>query len=193
MGDAKATAPIRAFIALDLESMCVRRIARVAERLHTSKGVPNATWTPAAKMHLTLKFFEKIDPAKARAIFASLVSMIEGKPAPRASSMRLDAFPSPKDARIVIVTIEDAAGDIARIARAADDRAAKEGIAREDRPFRPHVTIARLKRSFDARKWFAATGIDDAGPCAATQLVLYESQTTPQGSIYTALEQAPFG
>jgi 2'-5' RNA ligase len=193
MASAKSgTSAIRAFIALDLEPMCVRRIARVAERLRTAKGVPNATWTPPAKMHLTLKFFEAIDPAAARAVFEDLRPMVEGKRAPRAGSMRLDAFPRAEDARIVVVVIEDAAGDIARLAKAADERAANAGIAREERPFRPHVTLARIKRPFDARKWFAALSSSDHGECGATELVLYESQTTAQGSIYTALERARF-
>jgi 2'-5' RNA ligase len=118
--------------------------------------------------------------------------MVEGKRAPRAGSMRLDAFPSAHDARVVVVIVEDAAGDIARLAKAAEDRAAKAGFAREERPFRPHVTVARIKRPFDARKWFAALSTSDHGACIATELVLYESKTTPQGSIYTPLERARF-
>ena len=40
---AKKTATIRAFVALDLDPMSLRRVVRVADRLRMGSGAPSAT------------------------------------------------------------------------------------------------------------------------------------------------------
>ena len=47
---------LRAFVALELDAPSSRRIGRVSDRLRMGSGAPSATWTPAPKMHVTLKF-----------------------------------------------------------------------------------------------------------------------------------------
>jgi len=66
----------------------------------------------------------------------------------------------------------------------------------EDRPFKPHITIARLKQNlrppekarivsvlekFEGRAW------------TINELVLYKSDLSPKGAAYTALARFPFG
>src|SRR5271169_6251356 len=98
MGAGKVEA-LRAFVALDLDAASQRRIGRVSDRLRMGSGAPSAMWTPAPKMHVTLKFLGDIAAEVVTPLGQSLRPLAEGKPAPAPFAFRLDAFPSVKDAR----------------------------------------------------------------------------------------------
>jgi 2'-5' RNA ligase len=186
------TERIRAFVALDLDAMSLRRIVRTSDRLRMASGAPAATWTAADKMHVTLKFAGQLDVAAAAPIGQALRKLAEGKPAPAACAVKLDAFPKMAHASIVVAELVDAAGDITKLAVAVDKLTSKYGVAKEDRPFRPHVTLARLKRPYDARKWLRADIAEAAGDCRCASLTLYRSDLKPEGSVYVPLATFTF-
>jgi len=66
------------------------------------------------------------------------------------------------------------------------------GFLAEDRPYRPHITLARRKRSSHSDEWRSLTS--GAHPplrssFIADNFVLYESIPSPDGSRYTPREQ----
>ena len=186
------TERIRAFVALDLDATSLRRIVRTADRLRMASGAPAATWTAGDKMHLTLKFAGELDAAAAAPIGRALRELAEGKPPPAPCTVKLDAFPKMEHARVVVAELVDASGDITKLAASVDKLTAKHGVPKEDRPFRPHVTLARLKRPYDARKWLRADVAEAAGECRCTTLTLYRSELKPEGSIYIPLASFTF-
>jgi len=178
---------IRAFVALDLHPMGVRRIGRVAERLRMSSGAPRAAWTPPAKIHVTLKFIGQLPTSTVEPLRQAIGLLTDGKAAPVLGEIGLDAFPSMREALVVIATLSDPKGELAQWARRLDDRAALLGIAKVTRAFRPHVTLARLKRAYDARRWLRPELAGGAGECIAATMALYRSVVGPEGSTYEAL------
>jgi len=186
------TERIRAFVALDLDTTSLRRVVRTADRLRMASGAPAATWTAGDKMHITLKFAGELDAAAAAPIGKALRELAEGKPAPAPCTVKLDAFPKVEHARVIVAELVDASGDITKLAAAVDKLAAKHGVPKEDRPFRPHVTLARLKRPYDARKWLRADVAEAAGECRCVTLTLYRSELKPEGSVYIPLATFAF-
>lgn len=178
---------LRAFVALDLDPMSVRRVARVADRLRMGSGAPSASWTPPAKMHVTMKFLGDV----ARDSIAPLAKAIEpltaGEKPPRAGTFHLDAFPSLAAARVVVAMLEDPHGDLAKLAARLDEIGSKFGVAAEKRKFRAHVTLARLKMPYDVRRWLRPELAPGTDECQVARLVLFESQLGDQGSTYTPL------
>ena len=63
MGVAEKTPAIRAFVAIELDQMSTRRVARLADGARMASGAPSAVWTPAAKIHVTLKFMAELPAA----------------------------------------------------------------------------------------------------------------------------------
>jgi 2'-5' RNA ligase len=183
---------LRAFVALDLSPMSVRRVARVAEGLRMGTGAPSATWTPAAKMHVTLKFIPALVADAVVPLGQALCALAEGKAAPAPCPLRLTAFPAPHEARVIVVELCDASGALVKLADKVDKLAAKHGVDRESRPFRPHVTLARLKRPYDARRWLRPELTDSTGECGAGSLTLYRSHLGPEGSTYVPLARYEF-
>jgi 2'-5' RNA ligase len=187
-----AAEDFRAFVALDLSSISLRRVAQVAERLRMGTGAPSATWTPAAKMHITLKFIPALAAHAVVPLGRALRPLAEGKPAPSPCALRLTAFPAVEDARVVVAELCDTQGALAALAEKVDRLTAKYGVAREERRFRPHVTLARLKLAYDARRWLRPQLTDGGSECGAASLTLYRSQLGPGGSTYVPLARYDF-
>jgi 2'-5' RNA ligase len=192
MADKEGAPTIRAFVALDLDTTSVRRVARIADRLRMGSGAPSASWTPPDKMHVTLKFVASLQTASVAALGKALAVLAGERRAPQPCPLRLDAFPSMEAAKIVVAELDDASGALAKLAERVDKLVAKHGVERETRPFRPHVTLARLKRPYDARRWIRPDLAEGAGDCRIECLTLYRSELGELGSTYVPLARFAF-
>lgn len=188
----EAPETIRAFLALDLDPTSLRRVARVSDRLRMGSGAPSAAWIPAARMHVTLKFVGALPAETVAPLAGALRPLVEGKPAPKASALRLDAFPAKQRAQVIVLELVDASGGLVELAKQVDKAANECGVPREQRPFRPHVTLARLKRPFDARRWLRPELADMSGECLVASLTLFQSELARAGPTHTPLARFEF-
>jgi 2'-5' RNA ligase len=189
---AKKAATLRAFVALDLDPMSLRRVVRVSDRLRMGSGAPSASWVAPQKMHVTLRFLGALPAEAVTPLSNGLRALADGKSAPKPCALRLAAFPSVEDAEIVVVELDDVSGGVTKLAEKVDKLATKLGMPRDDRPFRPHVTLARLKRAYDSRRWLRRELVEGAGECRASQLTLYRSDPGADGSVYVPLARFEF-
>jgi 2'-5' RNA ligase len=70
------------------------------------------------------------------------------------------------------------------------------GFERERRPFKPHVTLGRVRdprKSSGISEGLEKTGEAGAGSCQIDMLHLVASELTPAGPIYTTLDSFPLG
>ena len=178
---------VRAFVALDLDTLSLRRVARLADRLRMSSGAPSATWVPPNKMHVTLKFVAELPLALAPRLTKALAAMVEGHDAPKACALRLTGFPSKEEAEVVVVELTDDSGQLGKLAARVEKLATELGLPREKRAYRPHVTLARLRMAFDGRRWLRDELAEIAGDCRAGGLTLYKSILGEEGSTYVPL------
>lgn len=120
-------------------------------------------------MHATLFFFGEIDDVR----IAELSKMVEALPDSPISvrATRLDAFPRLARASVVVLPLEDD-GSL----RSLHDR-----FGTEDRPFRPHLTLARLKVPAAVE----AMPVSLEGRVVA--VTLYASKLGKNGPTYTPL------
>jgi len=65
----------------------------------------------------------------------------------------------------------------------------KTGVQLDSRPYHPHLTLARLKADRSANEavnsFIARHRQLESEPLPVRQFILYSSQLTPQGAIYT--------
>jgi 2'-5' RNA ligase len=69
------------------------------------------------------------------------------------------------------------------------------GFQKEDRPFRPHLTLARIKEPkgvIGLAKIVEKSEDYKAGSFTVNNLTLFKSELTPKGAIYTKLAHYPF-
>lgn len=189
----KSAQTVRAFVALDLDAMSARRVARVADRLRMGSGAPSASWTPRGKLHVTVKFLGDVARDAIEPLAKAIGPLAAGKKAPRPGTFQLDAFPSLEEARVVVALLKDPHGDLARLAERLDVVGKKFGVAAEERDFRAHVTLARLKMPYDVRRWLRPGLAPGTDACSVAHLTLFESQLSDQGSTYTPLATFAYG
>lgn len=189
---------MRTFVALDIDSAIRERIQRFMEGVR--EFAPDARWARAESLHVTLKFIgekpaetvEAIKQTLAGVMSASFEFAIRG----------CGFFPTPRSARVFWIGIE-ADENLTRLAGAVDEATATLGIPNEDRPFSPHLTLARGGGRSGAPGWrkgdgpnkhfqilqekLAALPPSEFGTMAAREFFLYESQLLRGGARYTKI------
>jgi len=81
------------------------------------------------------------------------------------------------------------------LAAKCETAARRAGLKSEGRAYRPHVTLAYLKRADPAEvgRWVADHNLLQSPPIRVTWFGLWESVTHPQGSRYDLQREYPLG
>jgi 2'-5' RNA ligase len=186
---------IRAFLALDHPDAIGRAIAAVQERLKR-RLFGEIRWVRTEGIHLTLKFFGDITAAQAASIAAVVEKKAIETPTFALSLRGIGVFPDPRRPRVLWLGME---GELERLLvfQEALERAFQEiGFPREERPFRPHLTLARISPSGPRGVTGMAKALEKGGETAgeeflAADISLMQSTLTPQGAIYSRLGGFP--
>jgi RNA 2',3'-cyclic 3'-phosphodiesterase len=181
------TRRVRLFVALELPGA---RRAELASWAADVLGDDEALRLVAADaLHVTLAFLGWRDEELVERIAAAVDVAVAGMGAPELTPRGLAPLPSRRP-RVLAVDLDDRAG-LAGALQASVERelVAADVHEPEDRAFRPHVTVARVRKG---RR--APTGRfpdPPRGPFAATAVTLFRSDLSPAGARYTALARTP--
>lgn len=180
---------MRLFTALDLAPAVAANLERLLQQLRPSA---RTQWSPPANLHITTKFIGEWPDQR----LAELKTALAALPAREAIPVRihhLGFFPNPHAPRVFWCGI-DAPG-LPELAAETDRATAALGVAKETRPFSPHLTLARIKERLDLqplRETIAGLPELEFGDFVAPRFYLYQSQLRPGGSLYTKLAEFPF-
>lgn len=181
---------MRLFTAIDLPPAVIANLDAVIERLKPSAPI---NWSPIANLHITTKFIGEWPEGRLAELTAALHALPARSPIPIAVE-KLGFFPNPHAPRLFWAGVHG--GDaLAQLARDTEDSLAKLGIAKEQRPYSPHLTLARIKTPGKHRPLLQAVAqlpSLDFGRFNAGSFFLYRSKTEPSGSVYTQLAEFPF-
>jgi 2'-5' RNA ligase len=171
---------VRLFVALELPEAVVAtlvRWARAADR-------PGLRLLPAASLHVTLAFLGRRPDEEAEAIAAAIAPC--AAPVPR---LRFDEPAWLGRGTALSLDLIDGEGACGALQRCVSDALEDLGAyTPELRPFRPHVTVARVRRGAKVARTLPPPPA--AGEFAGTALTLFESVLSPRGARYRALARA---
>lgn len=184
---------MRLFIALDIPGEIRKRLAEYMERVRSYAG--DARWARVEGLHVTLKFIGEVKDPKPEEIKQAL-SGVKG-PDFQVTFGNIGFFPTPKSPRVFWAGVQSGE-ELAHLASTIDQTTGKLGIAREERAFSPHLTLARAgTRDPQSLKGLVPLLTAEAAPqfgtMTAREFWLYQSQTGPGGSRYTKLQRYPLG
>ena len=142
-----------------------------------------ARWTPPSQFHITIRFVGDTEPGPAQQYEAAL-SKIQA-PAAHCVPYGLDALPSRLTPRVIVVGLKRTDSLLALHA-AVSEALETEGLAPEDRTYRPHLTLARLDDPNPERVHNALQTSDAPvpDPFWADTVSLYESTLTADGAVH---------
>jgi 2'-5' RNA ligase len=181
---------MRLFTAIDLPPAAGDCLEGILSALRPSAQI---RWSRVSNLHITTKFIgewpeQRLDELKAALGGVPLTGSIE------IALRGLGWFPNAHQPRVFWVAVH-APDSLTALARATDEATAKLGVAPEDKPYRPHLTLARLDSRKDPpsalgslRRAVASLPAPDCGSFVARDWHLYLSEPGPGGSRYTKLE-----
>jgi 2'-5' RNA ligase len=182
---------MRVFVALDIPAEVRAAAAALVVKLRPAWR--DARWVRTEGAHITLKFIGEVPPEKVKAIEAALAPI--QTPVPIEMNFRgVGFFPNDRHPRVFWAGIE-AGPELAGLAATVEASLEPLGIAREQRAFSPHLTLARLDstRGLDAlRAAIASAGPMEFGRTTARDFHLYQSVLKPSGAEYTRLATCHF-
>lgn len=184
---------MRLFCAVDTAPGTHPALARASERLRAAGA--DAKWTGPSQWHVTLKFLGETDDSAAADVEAAVRRAAAAGAAAPLRLAGLGTFGGPKP-RVVVARVEDPSGALAAAAAALDRELRPLGFTPENRPFSPHVTLARVRSPRNAAALVEAVRRESGGvkgEWRAEELVLYRSTLTPGGAEYEPLARVRLG
>jgi 2'-5' RNA ligase len=176
---------LRQFLALELPDSWKDELERRSRDL--SADLRGWRWLSIDSIHLTLKFLGNVDAERdrrARSAWAETVA------AQRGMVLRLSgtgAFPRRGRPRVLWAGV--AADPALETLVLALNRVAEGlGFDRDERRFRPHLTLARARRGQAAERPSETAGAPGPAEFAVERVTLFQSVLHPSGARYTALE-----
>lgn len=176
---------MRLFAALPLSGEATAPLARAAAALR-EEGWP-VRWVDPSLLHLTLKFFGEVPAERAVAIGEALAAATGGMPAVVLEVTGLGTLPRGRGARVVVAdVVPEPALELLQHRIEAAGQAI--GIPAEGRPFRPHLTLGRVRQGerlpASARARIAAEQM--VTTTVADSVELFESTSAASAPRYTS-------
>ena len=156
---------------------------RLGAEMLPGRVVPPQNW------HITLRFLGVTDDVAYERLLATLDQAMLG-PEFEIGLGEMGAFPRPRSAAVVWLAVTKGQDRLAELAGESEEAAQAAGFAPEDRPFRAHLTLSRVRPPEDV------TGLVEGFPGAGLgwrcrSIVVYRSHPGRGGVMYEPLETFP--
>jgi RNA 2',3'-cyclic 3'-phosphodiesterase len=193
---------MRAFLAVAIPIGLREQTSAVQQQLKNvllvSERRIRVAWVKPETVHLTLKFLGDIDEAAAELLRTSVSAVTDGWPVIEIPIEIVGAFPRPQAPRTLWIgpprewESQDEARRAVALAARIDEACAQFGVPRDSHPWRPHLTIARVREGErDAGRALEASGLmarqHNFGSLRIAAITLMKSDTRPDGPVHTPL------
>jgi 2'-5' RNA ligase len=185
---------VRLFIAINLPQSERQSIHHAIAPLR--EVARSVTWVAPECIHLTMKFLGEQSPEAVASMRAALGAVARRFQPPRLEIGGLGAFPHLRSPRIFWMGI---ASDPKLELLHHDLELACEALGHEvdARPFRPHVTLGRVKRDVNAEQIATlarlATNVRYRATIEVRSIDVMQSELSSTGPRYTVLAAVPLG
>jgi 2'-5' RNA ligase len=179
----------RVFCAIELPDALKARAGDFQSRVRESTPGVRASWERPEKLHLTLKFLGEIELPRVEALTRAAGRAAEGLRPFVLSVTGTGTFPPRGVPRVLWLGVEDPSGGLARLHARLEDECARESFPREQKAFRPHLTLARLRSREGAERLGALHRETqfEAQSFTVSELVVVRSELLPGGARHTPI------
>jgi len=183
---------MRTFLAIDIDEDIRRRLASCAEKLSSPDA--KIRWVAPANLHVTLKFLGDVcdelsaDVCNVTSEIAAEVERFEFR------VRGVQVVPPSGRVRMFWAGVDEPTGQMALLHDRLDAAMGGLGFKREDRAYKAHITLGRVKHARDWQRLRVAgmaMEAEDFGACLAECVTVYASELAPSGPVYTPISHAP--
>ncbi len=183
----------RVFCAIDVPVSGRASLEGHINRLRAAVPHAQASWSRDENLHLTLKFLGEIQRSKLSKLSNAAALAVATLSSFEITLADTGMFPKHGSPRVLWIGVLDKSGKLAELHTRLEQACATEGFAREERPFHPHLTIARLRKPQGATTLAAAHKEMRFGPvvlAVAELLVIRSEPSARRIQIYGNLESS---
>jgi 2'-5' RNA ligase len=187
---------MRLFVAAELSQAVVAAamdcIGTMRARVARLAAGSRITWITAERLHVTIRFIGHVSEAHAASILDALRPPLNETPF-NLSIAGVGTFPPTGSPRVVWAGVKAGRDRLVALEEVISGRLADVGVAREARPFNPHLTLARVREAAGLRSQALLQGLADTvlGSTPLDAITLFESRLSAQGPQYQPLQRTP--
>ncbi|MEO5953092.1 MAG: RNA 2',3'-cyclic phosphodiesterase [Chloroflexia bacterium] len=193
---------VRAFVAVEVPEEIHALMATKQQEIRGIIGPANGImrWSRPESTHLTLQFLGDVPTSMIPAIADAVKDGCAEQPTIELTLARTSAFPGITRPRVLWMGLEGDTGRLVTLQSRISERLKELGY-RPDKPFQPHITLARVRDTAQKIE-LAAISLAlqlqenkpiDRVPFTARHISLIKSELRPGGSVYTELAGIELG
>jgi 2'-5' RNA ligase len=189
---------MRVFMAINPSPGIVAALRKLQRHLQQELPGDDIRWVPADQIHLTLRFIGDLDPQRLEPLIAAMDEACRPVSPLHLGVGGLGVFPEGPHPRIIWTGLTGDLATLQQLRTSVDAVCGTLGIRREEHEFRPHLTLARVKR-LEPDGFTRLAGLIDApewrslGEWLVDRAELIQSILTPKGATYKPLETFSLG
>ncbi len=179
---------MRTFIAIPLPAECQSMLDQMQQGLRACGA--EVGWVAIPSIHLTLKFLGEVDEEIIPKLAQSLNAAAESEHSFEIRLRGLGCFPNQKSPRVVWCGIEGDTDALLRIQQKVEAACNEFGFPPENREFKPHLTLGRVKGKRNLQPLVDCIKIGSGLERAfkADHFNIYRSTLKPTGAVYSVLK-----
>src|SRR5712664_886512 len=182
---------VRSFISIDLEDQQIlSRIASILSSLQALGG--DLKPVERENIHLTLKFLGDVSAPRLAEVKSSLQQL--AFPSFTAEIKGAGAFPNLNHMTVIWVGVNEGWSQVEQIYEQVEKLLSSLGFRKENRPFSPHITIARVrsgKKRDEIANFLRHLSEESFGTITVDRVRLKQSILSSSGPKYSTLLEVP--
>jgi 2'-5' RNA ligase len=156
---------------------------------------PGFKWTTPDNLHFTLKFLGEVSSLRLPDLNHALTLTADQNSGFRLELGIIGSFPGRGIPKIIWIGVAAGQAELVNLANSVESNCCQNGFPATDKPFKPHLTLARAKNDV---KYDLALKISEpetyfVSETKVTEISLIESRLFPTGPIYKTIETYKFG
>ena len=180
---------LRVFVAIEIPARELARIGQLVDGLRRHRA--HIAWVPAANVHVTLAFLGNIEFDRVGSVATATTVACDRVTPFELALAGTGCFPSRSRPKVLWTGVRGDLDALSALQRGVTTELAAAGFRLDEKPFRPHLTIGRVKES---RSPEVSSTVDDLErsiiegvPFAVNSVTVLRSELLPSGARYTAL------
>ena len=175
---------MRSFVAIEISDINIVNLIKKFQKDINIKAKP----VSSENFHFTLQFLDEISDELAQRVivalktikFSSFIVSLEG----------IGAFPRSESPRVIWIGTDEQGGNmLVHLAKKVEEALKPLGLS-SDRPFKPHMTVFRIKKKIgDITKELERRKTISFGKHVITSIKLKKSELTSAGPIYSDMAE----
>jgi len=176
---------MRLFVAISGENLDFDPVEKLKKlKTNLSKKELEFKFVPQHNLHITLNFLGEISEDKITSIQEELASLAENHEGFDLKLSDLDAFPDIQKGRVIWIGVQNSI-KLRSLQAECEERIKNLGIELEDREYRPHMTVARIRSPRNLKDVLSPYQGHRFGVLGVNSVVLYESKLGGAFPVYS--------